>query len=325
MRRKFALGLSLAAALCATASALAPETRTTVKEQLRNGSVDVAIQRLDAAIGANPADAEAHQLLCRVYYGEEQWDAAIAQCEQAVALDPRNSSAHLWLGRTEGEKADRAPRLVAFGMARKVRAEFEKAVDLDGRNEEALSDLGEYYATAPAIVGGGIRKAEAVAKRLDSVNRARAEELRGRIANAQRDPVAAEQHFRTAVEASSDPAGAWMDLASFYARQHNWDGMEAAVRAGLAADSKHDAALVDGARVLLRSGRDLPLAKKMLTMYLDSQEKSASEPAYRVHALLGRAFAQQGDTVDAGRQFAAATALASGFHPATTGQSSTGR
>ena len=77
-----------------------------------------------------------------------------------------------------------------------MKAEFETAVALDPRNAEALSDLGEYYTEAPAIVGGGKDKAAAVASKLDDVDRARAEELRGRIAASNKDTAAAEQHFR---------------------------------------------------------------------------------------------------------------------------------
>jgi Flp pilus assembly protein TadD len=155
------------------------------------------------------------------------------------------------------------------------------------------------------------------------VDRARAEELRGRIETGRNNLNGAEQHFTAAVAAAREPADAWMDLGSFYARQGQWEKMEAAIRSGIAADPRHDAALVDGARVLVRAGRDLPLAGRMLHMYLDSGEKTASEPAYRVHALLGRALAQQGDATGAQREFAAATSMASGFHAA--GQGNAGR
>ena len=69
----------------------------------------------------------------------------------------------LWYGRALGEKADRVSFIKAYGLAKRVKAEFETAVSLDPRNAEALSDLGDYYTEAPAIVGGGKDKAEDVA------------------------------------------------------------------------------------------------------------------------------------------------------------------
>src|SRR6185437_14637884 len=102
---------------------------------------------------------------------------AVASCAKAVALDRDSSDNHLWYGRALGEKADRASFIKAYGLAKRVKAEFETAVSLDPRNAQALSDLGDYYREAPAIVGGGKDKAEAVAGKLDTVDRARAEEL----------------------------------------------------------------------------------------------------------------------------------------------------
>ncbi len=49
---------------------------------------------------------------------------------------------------------------------RKVHSEFERAVQLDPENVQAMSDLGEYYVAAPALVGGGLDKAQALAARM---------------------------------------------------------------------------------------------------------------------------------------------------------------
>ena len=108
----------------------------------------------DLAAG-RAADAEAHNLLCRVYYQEERWDDAIHECEAGVSLAPLDGEYHLWLGRAYGEKADAIHSIKAFGLAKKARAEFERAVQLESGNVDALSDLGEFYTAAPPIVGGG--------------------------------------------------------------------------------------------------------------------------------------------------------------------------
>src|SRR6202012_1180869 len=130
----------------------------------------------------NPGDAEAHNLLCRVYYQEEHWDDAIRECETAVKLMPMDSEYHLWLGRAEGEKADAIHSIKAFGLAKKVRDEFERAVQLDGGNVDALSDLGEFYTAAPGIVGGGKRKAQGVAAAMKPYGPAQAPPLKAWLA-----------------------------------------------------------------------------------------------------------------------------------------------
>ncbi len=127
---------------------------------LQQGRADHAMEVLQPAIESGSGDAEAQQLLCRVALQIERWDAAVAACEKAVYLDSGSSDNHLWYGRALGEKADRASFIKAYGLAKRVKAEFETAVSLDPRNAEALSDLGDYYTEAPAIVGGGKDKAE---------------------------------------------------------------------------------------------------------------------------------------------------------------------
>ena len=99
------------------------------KELLAAGHVDEAIQALQGRLAHSAGDAEAHNLLCRAYFMLEEWDRGIGACERAVKLEPANSSYHLWLGRIYGEKADRTSFFSAAGMAKKVRSEFERAVD----------------------------------------------------------------------------------------------------------------------------------------------------------------------------------------------------
>src|ERR1700744_1596142 len=160
-------------------SALTPASRTDVINDLQQRRADHALELLRPATTAGSNDAEAQQLLCRLGLQPVRWNDAVDACRKAVDLDPNSSNNHLWYGRALGEKANRVSFLKAYGIAKRVKAEFETAVALDPHNAEALSDLGEYYTEAPSIVGGGKDKATDVAAKLDAVDRARAEELRG--------------------------------------------------------------------------------------------------------------------------------------------------
>ena len=59
-------------------------------------------------------------------------------------------------------------------MDKRARSEFEESAQLDPRNADALADLGEFYSSAPGVVGGGMDKAANVASQLDRVDPARA-------------------------------------------------------------------------------------------------------------------------------------------------------
>jgi tetratricopeptide (TPR) repeat protein len=307
-----------------TASALSPEGRTDVIRDLQLGHADHALELLQPAT-AGHRDAEAQQFLCRLALQLERWDEAVSACEKAVALDDNSSYNHLWYGRALGEKAERVSFIKAYGLAKHVRTEFETAVALDPHNAEALSDLGEFYTEAPGIVGGGKDKAAAVAVKLDDVDRARAEELRGRIAESNKDMAAAEQHFRQAIAISSRPANYWMVLGSFYRKQNDLDHMQEAIHAGLEANGARGEPLVDAAHLLTRTGQDPQTAIRLLREYLASPEKSEEEPAFRVQLLLASLLNKQGDPAGAAREIQAASDIASVYHPTKQVATNTGR
>ena len=284
-----------------------------VRRDLNQGRADSALQSLDTVLTQDPSDAEAHNLRCRVYYEEEQWDHAIADCEAAVKLDPSNSNNHLWLGRAYGQKASHVSVVSAYKLARKVVKEFEQAVELNPHNADALADLGEFDARAPGVVGGGLNRAQAVEEQLGSVNQADALALAARIAEAKKNYAGAEADYKAAIAPSSDPADAWMDLAAFYQRRGRLADMVAAAHTGAFLDRRHGVALVDGAMTLAKAGQEPQTAIRWLEEYLDSQAQSEDAPVFAVHVQLAKLLQDQGNAQAAQEQIAAAHALASGY------------
>ena len=286
---------------------------------LQDGEADKALALLHSLPQSGLGLAEAQNLECRVRFTLEQWDAAAANCERAVSLDGQNSGYRLWLGRALGEKANRAGFWSAYSLAKRVRAEFEEAARLNPRNAEALSDLGEFYFAAPGIVGGGASKAEGVAARLEKLDAARAHELRGRIAVAQKDYSTAEREFKQAVAVGAHPAYQWVTLANFYRRRERWTEMESAVHSAVNAaerDKRAGVALYDGASVLIGANRDPALAAKMLEEYLAGSAKTEEAPAFVAYTRLARLKQQLGDTAAANRERATALSLAHEYRPA---------
>lgn len=284
-----------------------------VLRDLNLGHADAALQKLDTVLAHTPNDAEALNLRCRVYYEEELWDQAISDCQAAVALDPNNSNDHLWLGRAYGQKASHVSLVAAYKLARKVAAEFTLAVQLDPKNAAALSDLGEFDVSAPAVAGGGVNRAQAVLQQLQSVDPCAALELQGRMAEEKKDYAAAENDFRFAITKSSDPAQAWMDLASFYKRRGEISQMVAAAENGAALDKTHGPALVDAATDLAEANQQPPTAIRWLNDYLNSHAQSEDAPTFAVRAELAGLLEKQGDLQAAQQQLAMVHSLASGY------------
>jgi len=130
---------------------------------------------------ASKKDLDNLLLLGESYMELKRYGDAVDVFEDATALAPKSSGAQLWLGRAYGRLAE-GNKLLAFGRARKAKTAFEKAVQLDPKNRDALDDLFEYYFEAPGIVGGGLDKAEGVAKQIGALNAAAGERLLARVA-----------------------------------------------------------------------------------------------------------------------------------------------
>lgn len=285
-----------------------PAFGVTPKELLAAGRVDDAIQTLQDRIRHSGNDAESSNLLCRAYFMLEDWDHAIEACERARALDPHASLYELWLGRAYGEKADRAGFFSAAGLAKKVRTSFERAVELDPNSWEARADLVEFYLDAPGIVGGGRDKAQAQANDVARFNPAVGHWIAARIAAKNHDTASAEREYRAAITANQSLGRAWVDLAALLLRNNRPDDMEQVLHNLESAPVEQHEALRDGASVLLRAGRNFPMAIRLLRRYLSSPAEEA--PAFKAHDMLGQLLEKQGDREAAVVEFRAALSLA---------------
>lgn len=315
VKRKLLLaGAAFAFTTYAMAMAIPATLAARVRQDVSFGRADAALQQLDGVLAKNPSDAEAHNLRCRVFYEEEHWDQAIADCQAAVKLDPGNSRYHLWLGRAYGQKANQLSSLVgAYRLARKVAAEFQQAVHLDPHNVAALSDLGEFDVDAPLVAGGGITRARQVLNQLRPLDPTAALVLQSRIAEEQKDYPAAEADLKAAIGESKDPAAAWMHLAAFYRRRGRITEMVASAHKGAALDRRHGPALVDGATDLAETRQDPQAAIRWLNEYLSSQAQSEAAPAFVVRARLAMLLENAGEEAAAQQQLAQVHSLASGY------------
>jgi tetratricopeptide (TPR) repeat protein len=260
---------------------------------LAAGRLDDAIATLQNRINAAPYDTESQNLLCRAYLAATNWDASIAACQKAVAQEPGNSQYHLWLGRAYGEKAEHSSFILAAGLARKVRIEFEAAVRLDSANVEAHADLADFYVQAPRIMGGGIDKAAAQAEQLASLDPAEAHLVRAQIAEKDGDPAAAERELRAAIRPGDGLPGPWMNLAQFYQRSNRLDEMQEAIQHATSTP-RSQPVLLAAAEALIQAQRNLPAAAELLRRYL-ANETVEDAPAFKAHYLLGTLLEQRGD------------------------------
>jgi tetratricopeptide (TPR) repeat protein len=285
------------------------------EELVKAGRADEALRILNGEVQANPKDAAAYNLLCRLYFQIEHFDVAVRMAEKSVALEPSNSFYHQWLGRAAGRKAEVSNPFVAFGLARKVKNEFERSVALDNDNISARVDLAEYYLEAPGFLGGDKNKARQQADAVALHDEALADYLIARVYEKQGNGLAEEQ-FRKAVASGGDSARYWVELAYYYRRAGRPQDMENAINKSLTAAHQDGIPEYDGAFLMLRTGRNFPGAIQMLRHYIASDQPSEDGPAFHAHFLLGQLLEKQGDRHGAAAEYRAALAVASQFRPA---------
>lgn len=100
------------------------------------------------------------------FYHAQDYEAASVAFHQAVESAPSVSDYHHWLGKAYGRLAERSSWLEALELARKTRESFERAVELNSKNVDALMSLMQFYAQAPGIVGGDPVKATEIGDKL---------------------------------------------------------------------------------------------------------------------------------------------------------------
>lgn len=301
--------------MSAALPSLAAQSAHPASDLLAEGRADDALRLLRQQVEISPQDAEAYHLLSRTYFSLQRWDDAIKMGERAVALGPGVSNYHLWLGRAYAEKANHSSFITAAGLTKKVRQEFEHAVELDARNLEARTDLAEFYLEAPGFLGGGKDKARLQASEIARQDAAQAHWVQARIAEKDKNYDLAEKEFRAAIQSSGNQASYWLNLASFYRRVGRLNDMESAISNAMTADKKRSNVFYDAAQILLRAGRNLPDAANLVRRYLMATPVEEA-PAFQAHYLLGTILEKQGDKKGAAEQYRAALALAKDFERA---------
>jgi tetratricopeptide (TPR) repeat protein len=223
-----------------------------------------------ALLDPNSDNAAVNNLIGRDRFMMGDFKKAIDYFQKAVQLDPNNAEYALWLGRGWGRRAETSNPLFAPGYASKARQSLEQAVALDGRNQEALSDLFDYYLEAPGFLGGGYDKSELVAERISAIDPAEGFFTRAKLAEKRSQYSAAELQFRHALESAPKQVGRVLDLAKFLASQGR--NKESDALFYQAEQMAPDAPKVWYARAdtLIKTKRNPEEAKRLLQKYLSA-------------------------------------------------------
>lgn len=274
-----------------------------------------------ALAGAAPASAHAQAGKAAYDEGRRLMSAnkpaeAEKQFERAVSADDRNAVYHLWLGNAVGQQAQDANPLRQGFMARRIKAEWEKAVALDPALLEAREALITFYLQAPGFMGGSPEKAREQQREIASRSAYRGHLATATIAWASKDTAAVERAYRAAYAAAPDSVRAPISLAQ---RQQSWGR-------GVAAFATLDEAIAKrptDIALRFQYGRLASITGDNLARGEQYLRALAAEPEWTpenlrpsraaVHYRLGLVLEKQGKKPDAKAQYERAVALQPDF------------
>jgi tetratricopeptide (TPR) repeat protein len=222
-------------------------------------------------------DAAVYEWMGRDYYMLTDYKKATEFLDKSAAADPSNAEVALWLGRAYGRRAETSSPFTAPGYAGKARQWFERSVQLNPRNTEALTDLFEYYLEAPGFLGGGLDKAEALVKDIGKVDVGEAQWAEARLAEKRKDYSSVEDHLRRAIDASPTRIGRFIDLARFLAKQGRFQESDQSLAQAEKIAPNSPRLIYAKADIYVKNKRNLDVARKLLQQYM-SMSLSPDDP-----------------------------------------------
>jgi Flp pilus assembly protein TadD len=233
-----------------------------------------------------PKDAAALQLAGQDLFMLGEYKKACEAFEKAAALDPNNAKLIHWLGRTYGRRAETANPFMAPGLASKTRQMFEKAVELDPSDKDALGDLLDYYLDAPGFLGGGLHKADMLAQMILKEDPAEGHYAQGLVADKKKEFATAEQQFRRAAELAPRQVGHILVLARYLASHDHVKESDALFEQAARMAPNSPKVMFERAATYIKENRDLDTARKLLEQYLQSPLTPEDPPRVRAEAML---------------------------------------
>ncbi len=218
---------------------------------------------------ARPEDADSAYYLGRVYLAQGRSLEAVRVIAESARLDPESSRYQFWLGEALVERIAEVPALFKLGIAKRMRAAYEKAVELDPDNLEARVAAARYHSEAPPIAGGSLAQAQA---HLDEIRRrdpALAHVAQGLIHEQLGRPEPAAEELAAAAEVDPESIVAWREAGLFYQRRQRWQDAQRAFDEVLARAPADPVTLYEAARTAITiSEQQLERAEKALQAYL---------------------------------------------------------
>jgi tetratricopeptide (TPR) repeat protein len=233
-------------------------------------------------------DAGGFLLIGQDYFMLGDYKKSTDAFDRALALGNGSQQLYVWAGRAYGRRAETSGPFTAPGLASRARKYFEAAVQMDILNKEASGDLFDYYMGAPGFLGGGLNKAQELARRVAAADPAEGQHLLAALSDKSKEYDAEEQHLRSAIQLAPKQAGRVMELARFLAQRGRAKESDALFDQAERMAPQSHSILFYRALAYIEGNRNLSDARALLRAYLRAPLTPDDPPRQRAQELLAK-------------------------------------
>jgi tetratricopeptide (TPR) repeat protein len=235
---------------------------------------------------------------------QEQFAAAVPLLEKCVAAEQGNSKFHQWLGRAVGLQAAQNGIVSGALSVRRVKAELEKAIELDPLNLEARQDLAIMYRAAPGFIGGSNAKAAEQVAFIRRHDPALASQLEGDFLFADKKYGAALSSYQESARLHRRPM-IEVRISLACQQKKDWTQAFAALDRAQALDPNFPFALYQIGRTAALSGLELERGEQCLRTYIAMpvREDLENPSIAAAHFRLGNILEKRADTAGARTEY----------------------
>jgi tetratricopeptide (TPR) repeat protein len=264
------------------------------------------VAALPLAAGAQPNDAQALYQLGRDAMTHGEPAKAAEYLEKAVALKPGSAEYHYQLANAYGQAGMAAGMFGAMSMMKKMKAELERAIQVDPNLIPARFALLEFYVAAPAIAGGSesgaMEQATEIRKR-DVLDGHRAF---ARIHTAAKKPDLARKEYADLVKEQPASARAHYFFGVYLMlTEKNYKSATDEFESAVKLEPSYMPAYFQIGHVATLAADNLARGEETLKKYLAYVPKDEEPSVARAHYWLGGVYEKQGKKAEAKSSYAA--------------------
>jgi tetratricopeptide (TPR) repeat protein len=188
---------------------------------------------------------------------------------------------------------------------RKVKAELEKAVELDPSNLQARQDLAIMYRVLPGLLGGSNAKAAEQVAIIRKSDAALAVQIEGDFLAGDKKYDAALAAYSQSAQLNSSRAMTQVRISLVHQQKKEWEKSFRALDRALAIDANHPLALYQVGRTVALSGEQLDRGEKCLRIYITMpvREDLENPPIAAAHFRLGNILEKKGNPAGARAEY----------------------